>query len=578
MKKVLMSSGIIYALLLMVSVSVHAYPGGLLHGKPMVGQQDNKLYSQMTDGDSSTYAIMNIFSGFNQGYTYNFVQPVDIEAYQMKTDLPKGVDTELLFTSINDQGKKSHKYIKGNEQKGNKVNLVTPIKNVTSITISRGYGDIIKLYEFDVFGKINDTIPPEQVKNLRAKPGMESVELEWDANTDADLKGYYVYTNDGNKTYLPAPATKHMVSKLVPGVPYSFKVSAVDLADNEGKFSNVVSIIPLSPPPEVPKGLVATPREKAVELNWKPNADKFLANYIVYVNGVKTAETKKTTFVHQTDVARRNLYEVSAIDTSGFESKKAFAYASPNIPVPPPPEVPKGLTAKMSADLSEIVLSWQPNTAPNLYAVYQSIKGSQFRYIGKTDKATYKVTSIEGNTEYRYFVRALDTFGSESKSSNIATVTTPNRDTTSTTKPGTDFLLVTWTEVPGAVGYEILYNSKVVATALAVPPYEFKLTAAHGYDPRLPFQNVQVRAKFANGSTGGSGSGGNNGSGGSGSGGMGGSSTDYGFKPSDVINAVMYILGSLASFILLWIIMKFAPQIIAVLKQAAIHVRKEWVK
>lgn len=575
MKKILMSFGLIYALLLLVSVSAHAYPGGLLHGKPLKDDQGNLFY-KVTDGDLNTYEKLSIYNASDK-FIYDFPQTVDIEAYQIKFNSAKGSNTEVLFMAVDEHGQKKKILIEAGKSNGKKVTLPSTIKQVLQVSISRSYGEIIDVYEFDVFGRINDTIPPEQVKNLRAKPGIESVELEWDANKDADLKGYYVYVNDGNKTYLPAPATKYKISNLISGNPYSFKVSAVDLADNEGKFSNVVSAIPLSPPPEIPKGLVATSREKAVELNWKPNADKFLANYIVYVNGIKTAETKNTKFLHKTDVDRRNLYEVSAIDTSGFESKRAFAYGSPNIPVPPPPEAPKALTAKMSADLSEIVLTWQPNTNPLKYYVYQSVKGSVFRYIGTTDKTEYRIGTFEGKAEYRFFVRAVDTFGSESKDSNIATVTTPNRDTTSTTKPGgADFLLVTWTEVPGAVAYEILYNSKVVATALAVPPYEFKLTTAHGYDPRLPFQNVQVRAKFANGSTGGTGSGGT-GSGGTGNnGGM--SSTDYGFKPSDVINAVMYILGSLASFILLWIITKFAPQIIAVLKQAAIHVRKEWVK
>jgi hypothetical protein len=85
----------------------------------MIGQQDNRLYNQMTDGDDSTYGLMNIFTGFNQGYSYNFAQPVDIEAYQMKSDLPKGADnTELLFTTVDDQGKSGTNTLEERNKRG----------------------------------------------------------------------------------------------------------------------------------------------------------------------------------------------------------------------------------------------------------------------------------------------------------------------------------------------------------------------------------------------------------------------------------------------------------------------------
>jgi len=302
---------------------------------------------------------------------------------------------------------------------------------------------------------------------------------------------------------------------------------------------------------------------ESITLSWKAQQDA--DKYYIYRDDVLIAESINTSYIDlKLKPDRDYKYQVSFVGF-GTEYPKSVPLLL-HTPTKPPPNAPKGLYASMTADMLSIKLNWQRNKETDVkeYAIYQIAKDGTKTYLDRTNQAEYFITSFNESTEYSYMIRAINTAGIESKDSNIASITTPSKNTTTTTQPGNNFLLVKWTEVPGAVAYEISYNSKVVAKVPAKPPYEFKLTAAHGYDPNRAFHDVKVRAVFANGSTGGTGGS--------------GSSNNYGFDPADIIKTTMYIVASLASFILLWLVIHFAPRIISVLRRAVIYVRREWIK
>lgn len=382
--------------------SVDAYPGGLLHGKPMIGQQDNRLYNQMTDGDDSTYGLMNIFTGFNQGYSYNFAQPVDIEAYQMKSDLPKGADTELLFTTVDDQGKKWHKYVRGTEQKGNKVTLSAPIKNVTSISISRGYGDIIKLYEFDVFGKINDTTPPAIVKGLNVKTGLTDAVLRWNPNTtDLDIKGYYVYLNGKFVDIVYHPKTEYEFKKLSPNTTYKFEVSAVDLSDNES--AKVAVQATTYPPLGKPVLKVGTVSPDSLELFWANTGVTYVlykdGNHLLDLTGTKHVvkglqpDTSYTFRLRVTDALNQTaLSDVITVKTSKL---------------PPPADLQ---LSSQSVKHNEARLIWN-DIGLSSYTLYRN--GSKYQDVKGNFFQEY---SLNPDTAYEYQVVTKDALGREIKS------------------------------------------------------------------------------------------------------------------------------------------------------------------
>jgi len=86
--------------------------------------------------------------------------------------------------------------------------------------------------------------------------------LQWDANTEPDLAGYYIYEaqmSDGQVigTYMvsvPAPLTEFtFVDPHVDGQ-YYWKLTAFDTAGNESGFSNEVTAAFNAQPPAPPTG------------------------------------------------------------------------------------------------------------------------------------------------------------------------------------------------------------------------------------------------------------------------------------------------------------------------------------
>ena len=73
----------------------------------------------------------------------------------------------------------------------------------------------------------------------------QSVTLVWDANTEPDLAGYYVYVWNWNRKLESKTdvrkVTTYTVSKLKPGKAYFFAVTAYDIFANESGFSNEAS-------------------------------------------------------------------------------------------------------------------------------------------------------------------------------------------------------------------------------------------------------------------------------------------------------------------------------------------------
>ncbi len=87
-----------------------------------------------------------------------------------------------------------------------------------------------------------DTFPPDVPTGVTAAAGVNTIEVAWDRNTEADFKGYNVYRSvDGgpfekvNADLIEAPI--YSDSKVEPGETYRYEISAVDLLGNESAHS-----------------------------------------------------------------------------------------------------------------------------------------------------------------------------------------------------------------------------------------------------------------------------------------------------------------------------------------------------
>ncbi len=87
-----------------------------------------------------------------------------------------------------------------------------------------------------------DRFPPAVPAGLIAIAGTHTVELVWDAVTDADLAGYRVYRN-GVKIADAVMTASYSDKDVVAGMKYSYQVSAVDAAGNESKRSGAQDVV-----------------------------------------------------------------------------------------------------------------------------------------------------------------------------------------------------------------------------------------------------------------------------------------------------------------------------------------------
>lgn len=99
--------------------------------------------------------------------------------------------------------------------------------------------------------------PPEKPTGFVAIPGDRQVVLNWNANTEPDLKGYNVYwgTASGaltNVEYVPKPATSKVVAGLTNGTTYYFALDAEDTGGLKSARTDEVATAPIAPDTTAP--------------------------------------------------------------------------------------------------------------------------------------------------------------------------------------------------------------------------------------------------------------------------------------------------------------------------------------
>src|ERR1700675_1300709 len=169
----------------------------------------------------------------------------------------------------------------------------------------------------------SDALPPSSPVNLAANVISPSqISLTWSASTDnVAVVGYHVYRNS---TQIATTATAtYSDTTVIPGVQYSYTVSAFDAAGNTSAQSSPVVIGTSATsdhtPPSVPANLQSSNvTSTAVSLAWSASTDNVaVAGYRIFRGGTQVAATSGTSYTDTGLAASTTyIYTVAAYDSS----------------------------------------------------------------------------------------------------------------------------------------------------------------------------------------------------------------------------------------------------------------------
>jgi len=226
------------------------------------------------------------------------------------------------------------------------------IQNVPSMNslTNLGADDIGAIAQF--LRPIPDTTPPTIPTQLSlSNATTQSLTLSWQGSTDAGgsaLKGYRIFRNDTLVTQVDASVTSYLNTGLMPDTMYTYKVTAIDFANNESAPSGTVTgkTLPLPPQPDTekptaPTGLTSTSiKAKEVTITWLASTDtggSGINEYKIYRDNVLATKTDAATR-SWTDTSlmpdTTYRYKVVCADGAGNESLPSSEIAVKTLPMP----------------------------------------------------------------------------------------------------------------------------------------------------------------------------------------------------------------------------------------------------
>lgn len=183
-----------------------------------------------------------------------------------------------------------------------------------------------------------DNIPPATPAGFRitSAVGDGALNLAWNANTESDLAGYFLYYLDNQVN--AGTVTEYQLTGLINGTAYSISISAYDTSGNESDKSSVITGTPgeepsdTTPPAKV-GGLSASDvledNGGSISLSWSANTEEDLNHYNIYrsadsitdVSGMDVLATVQVnSYIDNTTVDRTDYYyAVTAVDDYGNE-------------------------------------------------------------------------------------------------------------------------------------------------------------------------------------------------------------------------------------------------------------------
>jgi len=277
-----------------------------------------------------------------------------------------------------------------------------------------------------------------------AVPAMaETVSLQWDPNTDANLAGYKVYYSPDTSSFTSAiPVdvglkTSASLSGLDPSHSYQFAVTAYDTDGTESSFSNVVTIAEqVQPTVGITSPLNAANVSGTVTVSVSASDNIGVTKVEFYVNGVLKATDTATPYTYSwntsTLAAGAYTLSVKAYDAAGNVGQASSTVNVVTDTTPPTVAVTSpGNNAILSGTVT-ISSSASDNVGVALVEFY-----SNGVLLSASNVAPYSYvwdTTKVANGNYSLYTIAKDNAGNAAQSTPVAvTVNNPVADTTAPT-------------------------------------------------------------------------------------------------------------------------------------------------
>ena len=247
-----------------------------------------------------------------------------------------------------------------------------------------------------------DRTAPTTPTNLTATATTEtSVSLSWGPSTDNSGTFSYYISGVGPAVIVPQTQTSRTITGLTPGTTYTFRVAARDVAGNNSKSSNALTVtlpgvMPGAPTKPIVQVVGVGPTH--VSLTWASTDNGPTIWYTVYINGqmVSTVNSRAGTFTCANvmvptycvpiDQSTTYTFTVRARDGEGNLSPVSdplfvtTAAADPNDHTAPAP--PANITADNIGGF--LLVSWSPSAddvAPSALVRYDIYVNGQLRRV-----------------------------------------------------------------------------------------------------------------------------------------------------------------------------------------------------
>ncbi len=294
-----------------------------------------------------------------------------------------------------------------------------------------------------------DIIPPSQVVGLTVVDAHDGkLNLSWDVASDnVGVNFYNIYRN--GSLLNSSDITDYTDSNLINGVSYSYQISAVDFAGNEGEKSVVVSGIPtespdITPPSQVVGLTVVDTYDGCLNLTWDEATDnKAVDHYCIYRDNILIENDIENTQYQDSGLTNGQSYsyQVSAVDTSDNEGEKSVVVSG--TPTESPDNIaPSKVTGLNVVDVhnGKLQISWDASTDNVEVDFYKLFRDNEF--ITTVNGLEYLDSGLTNGQSYSYQVSAVDTSGNEGEKSNVETGIPTESDENSTILPESGHIMI----------------------------------------------------------------------------------------------------------------------------------------